>query len=219
MSHDDSPWVMMSHHKSQWVPMSHHSGQVDRLLSYFEKFRYDRPLSALRSSAFALDRLFWQKDRLLLLGSSALTHGSSAFYLDRLLWSFSGSSAFDPTLFKSLSTNLSWQWKYHWQWKMSIDSEKYHWQWKLYKKHFSLSIVVNIIDSKNCINNIFHCQLTFFTVNDIFYCQLTFFTVNDIFHCQVDCEKLTVKIVLAEFQKLLCASENDLKTKFPTLDV
>ena len=33
------------------------------------------------------------KDRLLLLESSALTHGSSAFGLDRLLWSFLGSSA------------------------------------------------------------------------------------------------------------------------------
>ena len=45
--------------------------------------------------------------------------------------------------------------------------------------------VKHTIDSENCINNIFHCRLTFFTVNDIF-------------HCQVDCEKLTVKIVLAE---------------------
>ena len=69
--------------------------------------------------------------------------------------------------------------------------------------------VKNIIDSENCLNNIFHCQLfdskkcthvTIFTVSDIFHCQLTFFTVNDIFHCQVDffhCQILTVKIVLA----------------------
>ena len=106
---------MMSHHKSQWGPMSHHAGKVDCLLSSLKIVGFrtsktpdtivrfqplDRPLSPWivcfdpkivcfdpkRSSALT-------KDRLLLLGSSALTHGSSAFDLDRLLWSFSGSSA------------------------------------------------------------------------------------------------------------------------------
>ena len=45
----------------------------DRRLSHFKKSRYDRPLSALRSSAFALDRLLWHKDRLF-------------WPKDRLLW-------------------------------------------------------------------------------------------------------------------------------------
>ena len=56
MSPDESPCGLGG--SSAFIPQ-------DRPLSHNEKSRYDRPLSALRSSAFALDPLFSPKDRLL----------------------------------------------------------------------------------------------------------------------------------------------------------
>ena len=119
ISHHKSQWVTMRHQHgslwrmvTSWLILIYWCGSSafipqDRPLSRFKnsdrivRFHpWDRPLSPRivcfdpkivcfdpkRPSALT-------KDRLLLLGSSALTHGSSAFDLDRLLWSFLGSSA------------------------------------------------------------------------------------------------------------------------------
>jgi len=55
MSHDDSTCGLSG--SSAFIPQ-------DRRISQFKKYRYDRPLSTLKSSASALDRLLWHKDRL-----------------------------------------------------------------------------------------------------------------------------------------------------------
>ena len=123
VSHNESPCVInMTHCDACWPHDWFLYINVDRLLSSLKIVRFhalknsdrivrfhpwDRLLSPrivcfdskivcfdLRIVCFDPKRSSaLTKDRLLLLGSSALTHGSSAFDLDRLLWSFWGSSA------------------------------------------------------------------------------------------------------------------------------
>ena len=98
MSHDKSPCGLGG--SSAFIPQ-------DRPLSHNEKSRYDRPLSALRSSAFALDRLLWRKIVCFDPWIVCFRPGSSALILFRIVCSDpEGSSAFDPTRRREDVSNL-----------------------------------------------------------------------------------------------------------------
>ena len=121
MSHHKSHGVMMSHHESWWINMGHDESPLvtmspdespcgldgsfafiprERRLTHFENSWYDRLLSVLKSSAFALDRLFWPKNRLL------WPYKIICFCSDRLISTWivcfdpEGPSTIDPSHFK-----------------------------------------------------------------------------------------------------------------------